>query len=235
MSRSKKIQLLLLPFAGGSSASFHKLLPYISPQIEVAAVEYAGRGKRIGEPLIEDYDLFLEDSAKQINECIDDRQFAVLGYSLGAAIAYDLIANRYLKRQPIHAFMCARGSLKKTSKSQLFADLSGQEFLQKMEELGGMDERILNNKRFLDIYMRPVKADYRIWSQFTYCEKNLKLPCDITAVYCSKDSLSDGIAEWESMTDGKVDYYEMGHNHFFINQHYEEIAHIINEHLKIYM
>lgn len=235
MSELKKIQLFLLPFAGGSSASFRKLLPYISTQIEVVPVEYAGRGKRSGEPLIEDYDLFLEDATRQINEYVETRQFAVLGYSIGAAIAYDLIAKRCLKTQPIHAFMCARGSLKTTSKSQLFADLSGQEFLQKMEELGGMDERILNNKRFLDIYMRPVKADYKIWSQFTYCEKNQKLPCDITAIYCSKDSLSDGITEWESMTDGKVDYYEMGHNHFFINQHYEEIARIINEHLKIYM
>lgn len=235
MSRLKKIQLFLLPFAGGSSASFRKLLPYISPQVDVTAVEYAGRGKRSSEPLIENYEVFLEDTAKQINECIGKRQFAILGYSIGAAITYDLIAKGCLKSQPVHVFMCARGSLKKKSKSQLFADLSGQEFLQKMEELGGMDERILNNKRFLDIFMRPVKADYKIWSQFTYCEKNLKIPCDITAIYCSKDSLSDGITEWESMTDGKVDYYEMGQNHFFINQHYEEIAHIINEHLNIYM
>ncbi len=235
MSELERIQLFLLPFAGGSSASFHKLLPYISPQIEAVPVEYAGHGKRSSEPLIETYNLFLEDAAKQINECVETRRFAVLGYSIGAAIAYDLIAKRCLKSQPIHAFMCARGSLKKTSNSQLFANLSEQEFLQKMEELGGMDERIMNNKRFLDIFMRPVKSDYKIWSQFIYDEKNMKLPCDITAIYCSKDILSDGITEWERMTNGKVDYYEMGYNHFFINQHYKEIARIINEHLKIYM
>lgn len=235
MNRPKKIQLFLLPFAGGSSASFQKLLPYISPQVEVVPVEYAGRGKRGSEHFIEDYHLFIEDVAKQINACIDNRRFAVLGYSIGAAVAYDLIAKQHLKSQPVHVFMCARGSLKKTAKSQTFADLSEEDFLKKMEELGGMDERILKNKRFLEIYMRPVKADYKIWSQFTYCGEGSKIPCNLTAIYCSKDSLSDGVTEWEGMTDGKVDYYEMGQNHFFINQHYEEIAGIINEHLRSYI
>ena len=41
-----KIQLFLLPYAGGSSFSFMKLVHFLNPQIEAIPIEYAGRGRR---------------------------------------------------------------------------------------------------------------------------------------------------------------------------------------------
>lgn len=213
---------------------FNKLLPYIDEKIEAIPIEYSGRGKRSNEKLIDDYNIFLMDVASQINEKITTKWFAILGYSIGSAVTYDLISKKLLKFQPIHSFMCARGSLKKSSESQSYSGLSDQDFLDKMIGLGGMDKRILEDKRFLDIYMRPVRADYKLWEQFKYAEDTPLMPCNITAIYRSKDPLAGGVTVWEEMTEGNVDYFEMGENHFFINQCYKEMSNIINEHLKRY-
>ena len=90
----KKIQLFLLPFAGGNSASFKRLTDLLDSHIEVISVEYAGRLSRYKEDYITDYEKFLEDVASYIHGRRSDLPIAVLGYSLGSVLAFDLITKR---------------------------------------------------------------------------------------------------------------------------------------------
>ena len=232
--RDKRIQLFLLPFAGGNSSSFHHLMEFLDEGIEVICVEYAGRLSRRKEGYIGEYEAFLKDAADYINaRRREELPFSILGYSLGSVLAFDLIVNRMLKGKPGHCFLCARGDLKNAGASQGYQELPEEEFVQKMIALGGFDERILENKRFLDIYMKPVRMDYQIWSQYRYVEQGHKIPCDTTVMYSPEDPLSSDARAWESLVMGKIDFYEFGGNHFFINHHYKEMAEITNHHLKI--
>ena len=45
----KKVQLFLLPYAGGNAFSFYKVSRFIDSKIEVIPVEYSGRGTRANE------------------------------------------------------------------------------------------------------------------------------------------------------------------------------------------
>lgn len=229
----KKLQLFLLPFAGGNSASFNKLEPLLDSRIEMHTIEYAGRLTRHREPFIQDYNDFIKDAAEQINRVRTSQPYAILGYSLGSVVVYDLVRQKMINGNPVHAFLCARGSVFKNSDSQNYAHLSDEEFNAKMKSLGGIDERILNNKRFLSIYMKPVRADYVIWSQYKFFEG--VIPCSATLIYSPLDELSEGARDWEKLVQGRTDFYEMGENHFFIINHWKEIADIINSHLKEYI
>lgn len=230
----KKLQLFILPFAGGSSASFTKLVDLIDERIEVITIEYAGRGKRHGESFFCRYDDFLDDVVMQIKEARDkELPYAMMGYSAGSAMTYDILSHHMIEGNLVHAFVCAKGSLYRKIPSQFYWKLPDEEFTHRMIDLGGIDERLLKNKRFLDIYMVPVRADYVVWGQYEY--KAGIIPCDITAIYSPKDPISEGVKDWEQLTLGKVDYYELGENHFFIKKHWQDVADIVNSHLDKYL
>lgn len=227
---NKQIQLFLVPFAGGNLYSFKNLDKHLDSRIDVVPIEYAGRGARMNEPFILDYSAFLED----VSLCIKKKRsktipFCIFGYSLGSAIVYDLLEKQMLSEQPRHVFICAREALNHESKSQRYNLLSEDEFLQKVIDLGGMNQQILGNRRFLDIYMKPLRADYRIWGQYRYSVNNRLLTEDITMFYSEKDTPFKSVEGWQDLTSGKVVFYEFGDNHFFINNYYKEMAEIINQ------
>ena len=232
---SKKMQLFLLPFAGGNSASFKYLTELLDKRVETISVEYAGRPGRHKEDYITDYEEFLEDAANYIRARRNDLPISVLGYSLGSVLAFDLITKGKVEGDLRHCFICARRDLRDESISQRYHKLSDDEFVKRMMELGGIDQRILENQRFLEIYMKPVRMDYAVWSQYKYREEGNKIPCNTTVMYSSKDPLSANAHGWRDLTEGNIDFYELGDNHFFIHHHYREMAEIVNDHLKLYM
>ncbi len=226
-----KLQLFLLPFAGGSSASFNRVIELLNPGLEAITVEYSGRGTRRSDGYIENYAGFLNDVTKYINDRRNNNpNFAILGYSLGSALVYDLLSQHLIVGSPVHAFFCARGSLLRKSVTQLYNELSDEDFIDRMKALGGIDKRILNNKRFLSIYIKPVREDYIIWGQYEYHPGSVQ--CNASAIYSPKDPVASGADDWNIIVSGKVDYFELGENHFFINECYKELAEIINNQLK---
>ena len=228
-----KLQLFALPFAGGNAASFRKLESLLSPHIEWITIEYAGRGNRRKEGYITDYDDFLKDVADQIQAKRDpSADFALFGYSLGSALTYDLLSRGMVEGCPVHAFICARGSLQHNVMGQSFTQMSEQDFAERMRKLGGMDERILKSPRFLHIYIQPVRADYIIWGQYRFHPG--EMGCDTSVLYSPLDPVSQGGEDWTELTNGKVDYFPMGDNHFFIHQHWQDVAEIVNRHLLPY-
>lgn len=230
----KQLQLFLLPFAGGSSVSFKKLTALLDSRIESITIEYAGRMTRRGEPYIDNYECFLMDVAKQIyKQKKSEIPYAVFGYSLGSVLIYDLLSQNLLGGSPVHAFVCAKGSLFDRNKDKDDNERSENDFIQEIAMLGGTDERILKNERFHEIFLRPVKADFAVWEQYVY--KEGKIPCDATAIYSEKDPAAYGVHDWSKIVEGSVCYYEMGSNHFFINQYWQRVAEIINEQLKKYL
>ena len=71
---NKDLQLFILPYAGGSIASFKRLTDLISESVEVITVEYPGRGTRAKEPLANSIQDLLNDA---IEYCRDrNLQFA---------------------------------------------------------------------------------------------------------------------------------------------------------------
>ena len=231
---SGRVQLFVLPFAGGNSSSFNKLLQFVDEHIEVIQIEYSGRRTRLDEELITDYGKFVDDVVQQINLYRNSRgEFAVFGYSLGSVLTYDILREGMIRGKPVHAFMCAKGSLSRRHEGMDYGCLPEEEFSGKMKDLGGIDERILKNKRFLDIYLIPVRSDYKVLSGFSFHAG--KIPCDISAIYSPEDPLCYEVEEMESITSGRIKLFPMGDNHFFINNHWQDVANIINEQLGKYM
>ena len=230
------MQLFLLPFAGGSAASFKNVVELLDERIDVITVEYPGRGTRSSEAFIEDFESLKDD----VVDCIQNRRnenlpFAVLGYSMGSIMAYEIVADERIKGELKHIFLCAENSPMDKRDSHLNQNATDEVVISRLKELGGINERLLHNKRFFDIYMRPSIVDFKMFKQHECAVRDTKLACSATVIYSEADTPFDTVKRWAELVDEKTDFYEMGYNHFFINQYYTRIAEIINNQLKRYL
>ncbi len=228
------MQMFLLPFAGGNSLSFKKFLPLIDKRVEMFTVEYSGRLNRADEGFINDHNEFLNDVAEQINNQRNIKiPYALFGYSLGSMLAYELLSKNIIEGKSLHVFICAKGSPFYTPADYGNVDYESDDFTKEIFDLGGVDSRILSDKRFLEAYMRPIRADYVIWGQYRY--KGGRIPCNATAIYSEFDIAATGVKDWSLVVDKDIDFFDLGRNHFFINEHLNDVADIVNSHLNFYL
>ncbi|MCD8016097.1 MAG: thioesterase domain-containing protein [Lachnospiraceae bacterium] len=224
----KAIQLFILPFAGGTAASFKMLEKLLDDKIDVYTVEYPGHGKRASDHFCKSFDELLDDVAYQIKEQrIHGLPFSLMGYSMGVEAAFDL-AQYKLDEQADHLFFCARDTISLNTKGHDYALLDSERFSEKIAELGGVDRKIIQNKRFRDIYIKPVYEDYKLIMEYEYHPERGLLNNNLTIMYCEKDTPWKDIMGWEKITTGKTYFFEMGDNHFFINDCTQKMADIIN-------
>ena len=228
--QNKELQLFILPYAGGSIAAFKRLTDLIDERIEVITVEYAGRGTRAKEPLAESVQSLLDDA---IAYCQERRKqglpYAVMGYSMGSVLAYEMIARQEIFGQLRHFFISAEVSPKdRWLELRKVEDPTEERILERARRLGGLEERMLKNKRFFDIYIKPMLSDYRHFFDYQFSDPYEKLHVNTTFFYCQQDTALEDVKKWDELIDGEFAFYEMGKDHFFINQRYEEMAGIIN-------
>ena len=228
--QNKELQLFILPYAGGSIAAFKRLTDLIDERIEVITVEYAGRGTRAKEPLAESVQSLLDDA---IAYCQERRKqglpYAVMGYSMGSVLAYEMIARQEIFGQLRHFFISAEVSPKdRWLELRKVEDPTEERILERARRLGGLEERMLKNKRFFDIYIKPMLSDYRLFFDYQFSDPYEKLHVNTTFFYCQQDTALEDVKKWDELIDGEFAFYEMGKDHFFINQRDEEMAGIIN-------
>lgn len=224
----KTIQLFLLPYAGGSAFSFMKTARFLDKKIETIPIEYAGRGSRKDEPYITSYKVFIEDVCGNIKSKRNkELPFSIFGYSMGTALLFDIISDEMISEDPIHCFFCAGGSLVATDPSRMYSHLPINEFREKILNLGGIDKRILKKEDVLNEYLELIKADHDILSQYKYNGKQISVAS--TIIYNKDDPTCVYMEDWKKICCGYLNYCSIGSGHFFINDHYKEIADVINK------
>ena len=197
----------------------------------MVTVEYAGRGTRAKDNLASSIWELLEDAIKYCNDRrIPDIPYSVMGYSMGSVLAYELVARKAIEGELRHLFISAEVSPKERSlELRKVVNATEERLLERAKKLGGLDERMLKNKRFADIYIKPMLSDYRLFSEYQFSDYSEKVTVNTTFFYCEKDTALADVQKWNELIDGSFDFHELGENHFFINQHYEEMAKVIND------
>ena len=225
------MQLFILPYAGGSIVAFKRLTDLIDDYIDVVTVEYAGRGTRAKDSLASSIWELLDDAIVYCHERRNPNiPFSVMGYSMGSVLAYEMVVRKALEGKLEHLFISAEVSPKERSlELHKFENPTEERIIERARILGGIDERMLNNKRFADIYIKPMLSDYRLFFEYRFFDHNDVINVDTTFFYCEKDTALEDVQKWNELIDGQFDFHELGENHFFINQHYEEMARVIND------
>lgn len=227
----KKVNLFVLPHAGGHSHSYQIFENFISDSIRLIPLEYPGRGTRVKEPLIGEMHALVENIFDQLK---NDLQvpFAIYGHSMGALVSLLLIHKiiKSLHKYPLHLFVSGACGPTVKDKSEIY-HLNSKDFWNKLAEQGGISEEILKDEE-LKKYLEPIlRNDSKVTEFYSHKPNPKSKSIPITILAGSADSIApvDEVLSWQKETQIPTIIYKFEGGHFFIFDEIESIAAIFNK------
>lgn len=230
------MQLFCFTYAGGTADFFNPLEEICAGQIDFVKLEYPGHGLRRKEKLCETFQELAVDLYGQLKENYAGGDYALLGYSMGSIAVLETL--RYLLEKaelacPQYVFLAAH-------KPKTMVAVDGyrsqdlNEYIKSRTILfGGIPEQLVENKSFWRMYLPLYKADYLMISRYDF--DNLVYVTDVPAVvfYSEQDTPRAEMELWKNYFTGYCEFVEYTGTHFFINEHYREMAALIRERLGV--
>jgi surfactin synthase thioesterase subunit len=174
----------------------------------------------------------IEDLYKQIIPHISEKDYLLYGHSMGTLLGYEL-TKKIIKNglaPPCCLFFTGRGGPSNLPKERI-SKMSKDLFWEKIHQIGGLPNQILEYDELMELYYPVLKADFQSIEAYQYSK--LKKPIPIPIYICmGKDEIGNAkyktsmgeIENWghETSLFDKPKFFEG--NHFFIFQHPKIIA-----------
>jgi medium-chain acyl-[acyl-carrier-protein] hydrolase len=213
-----RLRLFCLPFAGGGSAAFAPWTSQMPPDVDLCPVLLPGRESRLQEPP-------LRDMAALVGRLVDglqgalDRPYALLGYSLGSTVAFELI--RELRRRerplPVRLFVASRHA-PHYSEQAAIAHLPDDAFVAALQaRYNAIPAPILADRELMAMFLPILRADFTLLEGYR-CEPAAPLPTPITAWYGADDRTltRERVAAWATHSAAPFELHEVpAAGHFF--------------------
>lgn len=228
------MKLICAPFAGAIRKDFDSFISCFGEEWEVCLIDYPGHGSRRREPYAKNFSELAEKSALQVTALlVQNEPYVLMGYSMGSIVVYEMVVRGLVPAPKLLVEASHRPpNLEWASKS--FVHLDDRDFWKQLKKLGAMgnvQESFLENKVYRRMFFDPIREDYRIIS--TYQRKMQKIH-GVPAIcfYSPSDVPEEEMNQWKLFFENEADFYQMGENHFFLYDHYSEMAAIIQEQMK---
>lgn len=197
---------------------------------EVIPVELPGRGRRIDEELITDFDAAALDLYAQITRKLSSDTFYLYGHSLGAYLALR-VANLLEKAGQCPSYVFVSGNAGPGVNGRGKGNwhlLEREDFIQALRGLGGIPEEFTANKELLDMYLPVLRADFRIVEK-KELDDEPPVNAPLLAMMGDQEETAGKITNWARFTQSHFDYKILPGNHFFIRNHPHTIARIMED------
>ena len=228
-----RMRLFCFPYAGGTAAAFRNWPRYLPSEIEVCAIQYAGRGSRLAEPLG-------EDIVEVMNVLYQDLQpflkkpFAFFGHSMGALVGYEFARRLQREQQlgPFQLFVSGCSAPHVRMFNELTYNLPEPEFLAELRRLQGTPQEVLDNAELMQLMMPIVRADFKASQTYQYVP-GPPLECPIRAFGGLKDEEvpREKVEAWSEHTSGSFRAQMLPGDHFFLNTSQSLLTRIIAQEL----
>jgi len=228
-----KVNLLLLPYAGGTAASFKSFIAALPNWVRPIPVTLPGRGVRFRDPVLTYWPELVHQLA---NELIDDARqpYALFGHSLGALVALELA--HCFRSLGCHDLLwlgvsaCAAPASRNRGEDWLACEEAV--LLDKLRTLGGTPAELLENRELLDLFLPALRADFHLASTYAALPRDplgarmliLAGEDDADVVFPTKN-----LTDWAQETRGVSRTSLHPGGHFFINHQAPQIARICSD------
>uniref|UniRef100_A0AAU2JY08 Alpha/beta fold hydrolase n=1 Tax=Streptomyces sp. NBC_00049 TaxID=2903617 RepID=A0AAU2JY08_9ACTN len=224
------VQLICLPYAGGSASGWFKLSAALPPSVQVWAAQYPGRQERRQERPLED----VRELAAALVEVLRgrlDRPYALLGHSMGAMVAFEVARLLESGPGPRPSALVASGRRAPSTVRDERVHLRDDEGVaDELRLLSGTDPVFLQDPELLAMIMPSLRADYRAVETYT-CEPEATVDCPVTVLVGDSDPKTtiDEARAWERHTTGECDLRIFPGGHFFLDDCVPEVANTLSD------
>jgi medium-chain acyl-[acyl-carrier-protein] hydrolase len=236
-SKSSKMRLICLPYAGGGAGAFFRWSSLVDNAIDVIRIQLPGHETRIREPLLrrsEDVVFAMADALLRFL----DRPFFVYGHSMGALLGFELI--RKLRADhgimPVHLFVSSFRAPHLQPVDPPIHELPEDLFINQLQQYGGVPEQILAERELMDLMLPILRADFQILETYV-CKEEHALECPITAFGGMHDAKTREhmVTAWQRETSRHFRSLFFTGGHFFINENPLAVISVVNEEFKSFL
>lgn len=213
-----RVDLFCLPCAGASATMYLRWRRRLPAWIRLVPLELPGRGARLGEDFVENFDDLVARIHGEMMPMIQG-PYALFGHSMGALLAYGL-AQR-LRFSPVSSL---RALLVSGSQAPLYCNsrrLPAKEdeaaLIADLRRHGGTPEEVFASPELLAMTLDALGADYRVCESFDY---HPAVPLGIPVhVFAGRQDIERQLAEpWRGETEGPCAIHWFDGGHFFIHR-----------------
>ena len=224
-----KPQIFGLHFSGGNIYSLQNLFTKLKSSFDVELLELPGRGKRTIEPLLYTREEAVADLLQQIRRLRKNVPYFIYGHSMGAELGFIITKELELLNDPATCFIPTGNAGPNIHKREKLADLPDHEFFDKLKELGGISELVLQDKELMELFGPILRADFGLLENAEETLIDYKINTPVYAIMGSEENYTIEIENWKKYTTGNFEFKIMPGNHFFIHQHTDAITQIISD------
>jgi surfactin synthase thioesterase subunit len=230
-----KITLYCLPFAGGNALSYRDFQSHVSKEIQIMPLDLPGHGKRIKEPLLTEIETIVSDLFAQIKTDIKHQPYAIYGHSMGSLTGY-LLSKHILSSgypTPRHLFFSGKNGPSKKSDKPDKHRLAKKDFLDNINELGGMPREILEHAELMDFFEPILRADFKaIETYFYQATSPMNIPITLLQGLTDQEVSESGLQAWQEETLQPISLKKFKGGHFFIFDHLPEMGQLFSHILR---
>lgn len=221
-------QLFCFTYAGGTSAFFNEIEKDLKG-IEVVKFEYAGHGTRRKEKYYQDFNELADDMFRLFEKSYKGGSYSLFGYSMGTISLVETL-KRIAKagiQLPSSIFLASHEPHTKSELLGYKADELDEWVKKRTIQFGAVPKQLENNNVFWRTYLPIYRADFGIIAKYNFDKLDIKLDIPAVVFYSETDTPLKDMRQWEKYFP--CEFCQFIGNHFFIQQHHEDMGRIIKD------
>ena len=230
--REALVRLFCFPYAGGSTAIFHKWPQELPAWVDVFAVQLPGHGSRLDEAPVTNLQTLVETIELALLPYLV-QPFAFFGHSMGAMISFELARTLQRKHslQPIHLFVSGRSAPQLPLENATY-NLPEAEFAEELRRLNGTPPDVLVDAELMKLMLPILRADFELVQTYSYTP-HPPLDCPITTFGGWEDHnvSRESLEAWREQTTNKFSVRMLLGDHFFLHSARPYILHGLKKEL----
>lgn len=222
------LQLFCLPYAGASATAYLRWRRLLPADIELVPLEPPGRGARLDEPLVRDFEALAGEMADALvrHRAGHDEPFAIFGHSMGGLLAWRVCHLLRERSQPLpHRLVVSGCAAPSRRDPQRLAALRGDAALAAdLRKHGGTPDAVFADPELLRLTLDVLDADYRVCESFRRADVSpLPLPVHVLAGRDDPIPPAD-LHAWaiETQPGHTLDWFAGGH--FFLHDSQADVV-----------
>ena len=220
-----------LPYAGGNAYAYRPLERHLPEGVRLVGIELPGRGKRTREPLCRSLEALADDVFVSLRPRLRGARYALFGHSMGASLSFlclRRIADAGLPL-PAVAFLSGAQPPMHPCRDEGRHLLPRDDFIDMLRTLGGCPPEVLAEKALIDYFEPMLRADFEAVETWRPAPA-APLPVPLVVLHGQGDGFSQAEARgWERETTRAFEFHEFPGGHFFLLQHWPDIARLIGD------